>query len=359
MDKVMKWCYGGQDKDFFESHMDEINEHNVAMTDTFMNVIPLLVLIYFLDFFFMKKDLGITGSCALFFMVMVISRILFQTVLKGKIKNSYVYMLVNFELFYAFLLMVGPIFDSDNLACFIPAFAGLLFIFPIIPMNIIFLEVICNIAIFIVIDFIFKDYSLAMNDTFDVLACAAAGFVLGQSVLKGRLKVLKANDIIRAESALKIDAAERKALIDGLTGLGNRAASKMKKESIDARISKGEHPFFAILVCDVNGLKDLNDAEGHEAGDRKLMECVAFLQTIINKSEIYRFGGDEFVSVLEGADFVKHSDILNKLRTNTNFASGIAVYDPERDANFTDVFRRADECMYEHKIFSKDGSVRD
>ncbi|MCR4739356.1 MAG: diguanylate cyclase [Lachnospiraceae bacterium] len=76
---------------------------------------------------------------------------------------------------------------------------------------------------------------------------------------------------------------------DPLTGAGNRrAVSDFENEKLDTSRPYG------FIMCDINGLKDVNDSEGHEAGDRLIKTVVSCLTKIFGEENVYRMGGDEF-----------------------------------------------------------------
>ena len=59
---------------------------------------------------------------------------------------------------------------------------------------------------------------------------------------------------------------------------------------------------FGIVNTDLNGLKQVNDNLGHDAGDDMLCEASAFLREMFDGDEIYRAGGDEFIVLVMGTD---------------------------------------------------------
>ena len=54
----------------------------------------------------------------------------------------------------------------------------------------------------------------------------------------------------------------------------------------------------AIIMCDLNGLKRINDTKGHEAGDRYLCDAAEGMMSCFGEKQVYRVGGDEFIIVL-------------------------------------------------------------
>ncbi|MGN0424189.1 MAG: EAL domain-containing protein [Acetatifactor sp.] len=81
---------------------------------------------------------------------------------------------------------------------------------------------------------------------------------------------------------------------DELTGFKNRKAYFEDIAMIEHDPEKKLQPM-GILFADINGLKMLNDREGHEAGDRMIVEIAQSMRKIFTDADIYRVGGDEFV----------------------------------------------------------------
>lgn len=133
---------------------------------------------------------------------------------------------------------------------------------------------------------------------------------------------------------------------DVLTGLRNRGSCYA-----DARRLKGRNG--VILSVDLNGLKDLNDLQGHSAGDKALRALAQALQQKSGRHfRAYRVGGDEFLVIgkeqtLEAAGaFV--SEVREELRRSGLSASfGCAAFCAKD--SFDDICNEADACMYEDK----------
>jgi diguanylate cyclase (GGDEF)-like protein len=170
------------------------------------------------------------------------------------------------------------------------------------------------------------------------------------------------NEEVRREEehirALKM--ANELARKDGLTGAKNLNAYREVEESIQRELADGvEDIKFAIVVCDINNLKYVNDTFGHAAGDEYIKSACKLIFDTFSHSPVFRVGGDEFVVVLMGTDFEKgdqlmkqiHSAVLENQRKNSGpiVAVGVAVFDKELDEKVSDVFERADRQMYRDK----------
>jgi diguanylate cyclase (GGDEF)-like protein len=118
-----------------------------------------------------------------------------------------------------------------------------------------------------------------------------------------------------------------------------------------------------MLYADVDNLKEINDAYGHEEGDNLLKETANILKSIYRKSDIIaRIGGDEFmVFPLETTkDHIevissRLKNIINDYNTSREdryklFVSiGISAYEPESVTSIDDLLVEVDRLIYEHK----------
>lgn len=154
--------------------------------------------------------------------------------------------------------------------------------------------------------------------------------------------------------------AEHKANIDALTGIKNRHAYLNIEESLDRRIAENHPMRFAIVIADVNNLKELNDSFGHKAGDECLRNACKVLCDIFTHSSIFRIGGDEFAVVAQDRDYENIDQLIDTVGKYNRkaiseggvvIACGMSKF--EEDACVASVFERADQNMYENKIFLK------
>ena len=112
------------------------------------------------------------------------------------------------------------------------------------------------------------------------------------------------------------------------------------------------------MFFDVNDLKKVNDANGHEAGDRYLIGAKNIICGVFRNSPVFRVGGDEFVVILTGDDYVRRGELMdavnasaaeNLIEGRVAISGGIAEFDSRFDDDFSSVLRRADRMMYERK----------
>ncbi|MBR5421966.1 MAG: diguanylate cyclase [Lachnospiraceae bacterium] len=167
-----------------------------------------------------------------------------------------------------------------------------------------------------------------------------------------------------------LQSAKRMARLDELTGIRNKNAFMEYARSIDDMFGSDKKvEAFGIVMCDVNDLKVINDTRGHSFGDEAIQRASRMVCDNFKRSPVFRIGGDEFVAVLVGDDYMQREQLFLKLREESLanrrsrsgpvVASGMAVFDPDTDKCFDDVYKRADELMYENKSGLKNMSKRD
>ena len=178
-------------------------------------------------------------------------------------------------------------------------------------------------------------------------------FIIGIEDIDAEVK--KEKQHIRALKAEK-ELARR----DELTGVKNKTAYIELEASVQNNMDNGmDYLPFALVVCDTNNLKQVNDTHGHMAGDEYIKASAKFLCDIFVHSPVFRVGGDEFVIFLRGDDFTARKklmenlqeQVLDNIKTGKGIilASGMADYDPNIDSLVSDIFDRADKEMYENK----------
>jgi diguanylate cyclase (GGDEF)-like protein/PAS domain S-box-containing protein len=149
------------------------------------------------------------------------------------------------------------------------------------------------------------------------------------------------------------------AFYDSLTGLPNR---RRVIDHLRAALSASEDPNVAILFLDLDGFKYINDGFGHAGGDELLVAVARRLAAqVAGRGSLSRFGGDEFVAVLENAaerDVRATADALleamrspyyvNGYELNVDGTIGIAISSPELSTPET-LLRAADRALYRAK----------
>ena len=152
---------------------------------------------------------------------------------------------------------------------------------------------------------------------------------------------------------------------DGLTGVKNKVSYNAEVARINEMIKNGEYTNFAVVMIDLNYLKDTNDTYGHDTGDIALIKLAELICETFKFSPVYRVGGDEFVVISRSKDYLRVDKLVEELKRKANkkiddndkecvsAAVGFSTYNPQVDKTVDDVFKRADKAMYEHKRLLK------
>lgn len=192
-------------------------------------------------------------------------------------------------------------------------------------------------------------------------------FFIASTVLATFFFILAIFDVIRINLRERDDLAMREkyyialSRTDTLTGLYNR---QYLKELI-TRLEKDRElpPEIALVMLDLDNFKTINDNYGHLVGDMILTRTGSKIKKHIRRSDIAcRYGGDEFLIVLPGADRAVASRIAEEIRedilTETSYSEtgeeikitvSIGITESRIDDSFDGMFLRADAALYQAK----------
>ena len=140
--------------------------------------------------------------------------------------------------------------------------------------------------------------------------------------------------------------------IDMLTGINNRNLMNNRVDRVVAGKDKLDEPY-SVIFADLNGLKRVNDTQGHQAGDDMIRDAASILAQVFYDGEVYRAGGDEFMVLACKMDKATVEKRVAELRKkadatkNVRFAVGISASEDEPD--ILKAMRLADKYMYEDK----------
>ena len=154
----------------------------------------------------------------------------------------------------------------------------------------------------------------------------------------------------------------RLAHYDALTGIPNRLLFNDRLDRALQRADRGDSPF-ALLYLDLDGFKAVNDAYGHDMGDKLVQGIAERLSQCIRRTDsVARIGGDEFTVLLEKTnstndtvviaqkiiDVITEPFDINGQQLRVGSSIGIAVY-PEAGRDASTLIKHADMAMYEAK----------
>ena len=134
---------------------------------------------------------------------------------------------------------------------------------------------------------------------------------------------------------------------DQLTKIGNRHAMN---EFIENR---QRHTCLGIVYCDVTGLKRLNDSEGHEAGDRLIINACESLKRAFGGHGLFRIGGDELLAICTGMEeqelWEKTAQLKKELKEKKIHMAVGAVWETDSLAGIDRLTSAAERKMYQDK----------
>ena len=172
--------------------------------------------------------------------------------------------------------------------------------------------------------------------------------------LRGRVRLMQ------KEIRQYLEYTKSLAYLDPLTGMGNRASYIERLNEFNA--SMNEDSALTVIVFDINGLKSINDTYGHDVGDKSIIEAGSRIQNVFGSKVSYRIGGDEMVVILQNNNDEYINELLSRFDANLKvfndrnelpfklaIAKGYAIFDPNADKTFNDIFNRADGIMYRNK----------
>jgi diguanylate cyclase (GGDEF)-like protein len=158
-------------------------------------------------------------------------------------------------------------------------------------------------------------------------------------------------------NAALLEAMERMAATDALTGLANRRTFEATAERELSRALRSQEPIAMVLI-DIDHFKQLNDRYGHREGDEVLRQVADVLRHCCRPFDTAaRYGGEEFVIVLPGCDLVDAERAAERIRAavadlsheaGVTVSAGVAVY-PRNGGDVDALVRAADAALYESK----------
>jgi diguanylate cyclase len=166
------------------------------------------------------------------------------------------------------------------------------------------------------------------------------------------LSIVMQNEILLIEETRRVERAEAEALTDVLTGLYNRRGWYRLLAAEEERCRRFGHPAF-IVCLDLDGLKLLNDSQGHAAGDFLIRHTASVLRSTVRIQDIVaRLGGDEFAILGVETAYLGAEALKTRLQAalkseNIEASIGIAMRQPA--SGLQHAWEKADQEMYIEK----------
>ncbi len=158
---------------------------------------------------------------------------------------------------------------------------------------------------------------------------------------------------------------EEIAWVDPLMEIGNRRGFYNSMEKVHHRATRYMHGY-GLIMCDIDNFKLYNDTYGHLEGDNVLKLIGNTMKEFLRLSDdVFRFGGEEIVVILQDQDLVKSVDVAERLRKRIEslgiehegsgtgiltLSCGVAAfYDDDRNNKWETILNRADKALYHAK----------
>ncbi len=154
---------------------------------------------------------------------------------------------------------------------------------------------------------------------------------------------------------------DKEVYTDATTGVNNKAAYRHRIQELDISIT-ADKADFSVAFFDINGIKKIYTHFGFEAGDNLMYECAKILKDVFGKENVYHITGDEFVILIEKANWFDMEKYFKKVEeaieqynhdhqmdNRLSLAKGTASYDPEKHRNYRQVFIDAEAACKQDK----------
>ena len=257
------------------------------------------------------------------------------------------------------LVLLGYLISIDvfpypnSMGIFTPLFLVIIPILFVLPLRVLLLLIVGGQVFFVVLSKSYKPDYIYQLDLFVSLVGLSFSLFISWSISS-----------LRVSDGNAMASYQRLSRIDSLTGILNKSACEEAIQSY-LRIKPLSSPC-ALLVIDLDDFKLVNDRLGHQAGDQLLEAMGQTLSRLFRSSDLFgRFGGDEFLVLLRA---LPDSEIVHKKcdqiqaaaasllwdQTHLKVSCSIgAAYCAGERATFDELFRLADDALYEAKAFGK------
>ena len=155
-----------------------------------------------------------------------------------------------------------------------------------------------------------------------------------------------------------LNYTHQQSMTDKLTKLGNRTAYYDLVKVIERKIDNNEKVFFAVVIFEINGLKELDDEYGYDMGDKIILTTANIVSEAFTSERSFRIGGGIFAVIYQNIEpaslenrLKDFNEILDDKNSGNEFpfklsiAKGYTLFDPKVDKKFSAPFTRAAQMM--------------
>jgi diguanylate cyclase (GGDEF)-like protein len=201
---------------------------------------------------------------------------------------------------------------------------------------------------------LYASYFFAPRQAAAYLAAIAGGLLIALSVnslpTPPTMWLLVVSTVLGTSAMLchLVSALRRLADTDQLTGLLNRRGLRVAAEPLLAAAARSGTTM-SLIAIDLDDFKAVNDASGHQAGDKLLRDLAVSWRAQLRRGDVLgRNGGDEFVLVLCGSAADAEA-LLERLRRATGAGWSAGIAEQVEGSGYDEMLRVADRALYEKK----------
>ena len=331
------FIYSGLSKEEYESVKSQVDYSNNRL----LPIYSLLTFIYSLVTACLAPFSTVAHANFVFYIIEAIISLIVYIICKC-VKNKNHYFLNTLLYFFMFTLILFSIFigtikiPNSKLAILPTMMFAVPLFFAERPFKLSILETVSYI-LFLIFGIIFKDQNVFLEDLLNVTIV----YLLTLIMLVFVQKIKYSNYLYEVKLKYISD-------VDVLTGLFNRNCYERKIQDFQ----NDNHKECQLLFFDVNGLHELNNTYGHEAGDKMLKFISTTILEVFGSSNTFRIGGDEFIVLNFKKDLELDKKIENfhsKIKAHGYFVSIGYEYSPTHVIDFTSLSKAAETKMYTNK----------
>ncbi len=331
------FLYGGVEKEEFISLRPDIHKENRVLLSVFSLVAGVMFFLLFLVSIASGGFATVNSPTYLICAVMMLIILLCVRFTLPKHPSLVMALVVIFEIIlYVFSIHISML-HADKPAVSAVAF---LLVSPLLfydrPVRLSALIAV-DVVVFCVMVLHYKEPIVAETDVWNMVTFGVVAAVTTIFIMSIKIRALAQSKKIEYISQT-----------DLLTGLKNR-------NHYENRLQKYPEMCTSNLICvygDVNGLHEVNNRQGHPAGDKMLCEAAAVMQAYFGEEHTYRVGGDEYVAFRLDDQPEKVSDKMEQIRQELSdkgyhVSFGIAVREKEQGPiDMNEIVKEAEDAMF-------------
>ena len=207
-------------------------------------------------------------------------------------------------------------------------------------------------------------HSASYNLKTEELSVGTIIFTRAKQFLEAELAIFEALSSVLffpLRNALLYRDALQNSMRDALTGIGNRKALDIAFQR-ETKLAQRHYVPLSLAILDIDHFKSFNDEFGHQTGDKVLKHVANVVQATLRETDqMFRFGGEEFVVILNNTDKTSANLVAERVRLQCAMTAlplheqehhitvSIGVSTLSADENADTLFERADSAMYQAK----------